>query len=106
MPKVYIPNEGPHNYSGAKSFGELVSCSAGQIDRWDLAQMHRILSSYIDDSQPQDYILLTSLTSLCSIICSMFACKHGRLNLLIYRDGTYLTRELFFKDASQNDKPK
>jgi len=48
------------------------------------------------EARPDDYILLTSLTSLCSIACSLFAHKFGRLNLLIFEEGEYLERTLTF----------
>lgn len=93
---VYIVNKGPHDYRDAERFGNLVFCTDGSLDRWDVAQMHRELSESMRDSVEDDYILLTSLTSLCSIACGVFARKHGRLNLLIFRDEKYVERTIVF----------
>lgn len=99
MPKVYVINAGPHDYSGAERFGELVFCTHGVVDKLDLSQMHRELSECMKDSEPTDFILLTSLTSLCSVACSIFSVRHHELHLLIYKSEDYVVRSLFF------DKP-
>ena len=84
MPKVYILNRAAHDFSDAERFGELVYCTEGSLDKTDLQQMYRELSYALRDSEACDYILLTSLTSLCSIACAIFATTHGGLNLLIH----------------------
>ena len=94
MKKVYIVNKGGHNYSPATEFGELVFCTEGLLDPFNVASMYRILSDSMKDSKPGDYILLTSLTVLCSVACAVFARKHGRLNLLLFRNGRYVERQL------------
>jgi len=93
---VYILNRGAHNYTDAERFGEIVFCTDGELDRYDTSQMYRKLSAAMEDSEEEDYILLTSLTSLCSIACSIFAHKHGCLNLLIHKDAGYVERKLVF----------
>lgn len=94
--RVYVVNRGGHDYSAAERFGELTYCSDGEMDKWDINQMYRQMSQALDDSDPNDYILLTSLTSLCSVACGVFAARHGRLNLLIYKDGDYVSRTVIF----------
>lgn len=94
MTRVYVVNRGGHDYSAAERFGELVYCSDGEMDKWDINQMYRQMSQALEDSVPEDYILLTSLTSLCSVACAVFAARHGRLNLLIFKDGAYVARTL------------
>lgn len=107
MNKVYVLNRGAHDYSEAEAFGELCFCTDGPLDKWDTNQMYRELSNSMEDSQQDDYILLTSLTSLCSIACSIFTHKHGRLNLLIHKDGTYIQRTLVFNHTrSDNSGPR
>lgn len=96
MPLVYILNKGGHNYSEAESFGDIVYCTDGNLDKFDTSQMYRELSASMADSDRGDYILLTSLTSLCSIACAIFAHKHACLNLLIHKDGKYRERKLVF----------
>lgn len=106
MLRVYVLNRGPHDYEHAEQFGELVFCTEGLLDRDDTSQMYRELLEAMQDSQQDDYILLTSLTSLCSIACSIFTYKHGRLNLLIYKDGTYIQRTLVFNNTRIDNDPR
>lgn len=95
--KVYITNNGGHDYSDAIRFGELVFCTHGSLPKDDSAQMFRELSDALYDSIAEDYILLTSLTSLCCIACAIFAVKHGRLNLLLYKGGIYVSRHIYLQ---------
>ena len=101
MAKVLVLNKGPHDYSDAEFFGDLVFCTEGSLKRDDIAQMYRELSPFIEQSAADDCILLTSLTSLCSVACAMFAARHGRLNLLIYDNGTYINKSIILdKDGN------
>lgn len=96
MSYVYVLNKGAHNYTDAERFGELIFCTDGTLDRYDTSQMYRELFAAMKDSMEDDYILLTSLTSLCSIACAIFTAKHGTLNLLIHKDAGYVERKLVF----------
>lgn len=99
MSKVFVLNKGPHDYSDAEFYGELVFCTEGSLDRDDTAQMYRVLTPYMNSSGPEDFILLTSLASLCAVASAMFAAKHGRLNLLIYNGDGYIERTLHLDDT-------
>lgn len=93
--KVYIPNKGLHDYTNAWSFGDLVFCTDGQVNRRDLHTMHSELSTAMDEAEEDDYILITGLTALCSIACGIFASRFGKLNLLIHEGGgRYLERSI------------
>lgn len=92
--KVYVPNKGTHDYTKAWDFGELVFCTDGVLNKRDLQTMHSALDKSMLDAQEDDFILLTSLTSLCSVACAVFAARFGKLNLLIFDDGEYLPRHL------------
>lgn len=95
---VFVPNKGPHDYSEAKKFGRLEYCTFGMVDRFDVAEMYREVESSMFDSDEKDYILLTSLTSLCVVACSIFVAKHKCLNLLIHNGQDYVLRELDFRE--------
>lgn len=95
MAKVYVLNRGPHSYTDAERFGELIYCTDGSLDKFDTAEMYRELVEALYDSLPEDYIVLGSLTSLCSVACAIFAAKHLRLNLLIHRPDGYTARSLY-----------
>lgn len=94
MPNVFVLNRGPHNYSDAEFYGELIFCTEGSLDRDDTAQMYRVLAPFLEQSEPDDLILLTSLASLCAVASAMFAAKHDRLNLLIYNGTSYIERTI------------
>lgn len=101
MPRVYVLNRGPHDYSDAELYGDLVYCTEGSLDRDDTSQMYRELLVFILESDPEDYILLTSLSSLCAVACAMFAARHHRLNLLIYKGDGYISKILHFDFADE-----
>lgn len=96
LPRVYVPNKSGHDYTNAWRFGDLIFCSDGYVNRKDIQSMYSELTKAMYKSEPSDYIMLTSLTSLCSIACSIFVHKHGVLNLLIFEDGEYISRTVQF----------
>lgn len=96
MNKVYITNDSGHDYSDAVRFGKLVYCTQGTLDKQDTAGMYRELSIAMDDSGPDDYIVLSGLTSLCSIACSMYSMRHGHINLLVFVRRAYTVRHINF----------
>jgi len=95
--RVYIVNRGAHDYSDAEHYGELIYCTEGMLGKYNTSQMAREFEDAFKDSSSEDYILLTSLTTLCSIATAMFAHQHGRLNLLIFKDDRYVVRRVVFK---------
>lgn len=105
MPRVYITNRGAHDYSAAERFGRLVYCTEGRLAKFNVSQMYREIQACMEDSDPEDYILVTSLTTLNSIASAYFALKHGRLNLLLHQPklgdkngGVYLERVVVFDE--------
>lgn len=110
MAKVYVTNRGGHDYQAAKKYGELVYCTEGSIPRYNTSNMYREIYKAMEASQPDDKILLTSLTTLNSVACGHFAHKHGRLNLLLFRaktdgaraGGEYLERTILFAQEEQH----
>ena len=96
MPKVYVLNRGAHDYSKASHFGTLVYVSDGMLAKLSTGVMFRMLQDAFKDSSPDDYILLSSLTTLCVVACSMFAVKHGKVNLLIFSGDDYISRQINF----------
>lgn len=92
--KVLVTNRSNHDLSKAEEFGELVYMSKGKLPRFGVNHMVRTFSTFINDSAPTDYILMTSLTVSCAIASALFAMKHNRLNFLLFKDGEYLKREV------------
>lgn len=103
MSKVYVTNKGGHDYSAARRWGPLVYMTEGQLSKYDTGQMFRECSEALANSEPDDWILLTSLTTLCSVACAIFAHRHGRLNLLIFRDDGYVERKIVFNGGNHKE---
>ena len=104
MPKVFILNRGSHDYSQAARFGELTYISDGMLDKLSTGVMFRILQEAFKNSCPEDYILLSSLTTLCSIATAMFSSMHGCVNLLIFHQDNYVVRRVSFSQLYKDCK--
>ena len=94
MPKVYIINKSAHNFSDAKKYGVATYLSEGLMNRYATTNIHRQFSKFLEKSKPEDYIVLCSLNVMNAIACSIFTRKHGTLNLLLYKKGKYVERNL------------
>jgi len=92
--KVFIVNKSSHDFSAAEEFGEIVFLSEGPMNRYAANNMHRQFSSIMKDSTSLDYIVPCSLNVMNSIACAIFAHKHGRLNILLFKGGEYIERNL------------
>lgn len=90
--RVYILNKGAHDYSGAEEFGELIFCTDGIVNKSDVNQMCLQLKEHLQDSAPDDLIMLSSLTSLCSVASALMGWMHGEVHWLIFQDGRYIER--------------
>ena len=94
---VYIVNKSAHDFSAAEKFGELVYITKGRLNRFAVNDMCRKTKQALEHSSPDDYIVPCSLNVLNAVACSVFARKHGRLNLLLFKDGDYLERNLILE---------
>lgn len=92
MRKVYIVNKSNHDFSPARNYGELVFLSEGPMNRYSTNNMMRVFTEKMKLSQGDDYIVPCSLNVMNSIACAIFAHKHGKLNLLLFREGSYIER--------------
>lgn len=95
---VFVPNKGGHDFSDALRYGELKFVTSGHIGKFSIGTMARNWAESLKESKEGDIILLSSLTTLSAIGCSMFARKHGCLNLLLFRNGQYIMRKLMIDD--------
>ena len=94
MRRVYVLNEGTHDYSGAEAFGEVVYCTEGLLPKRDINRLFLELDQTLSESNPKDLIMLSSLTSLCSVASAMMAAMHGEVHFLVYHDGRYYEETL------------
>lgn len=99
MAKVYVVNKGGHNYSDAKRFGELHFLSEGPISKFAVSKIYREFAMQLRESTPNDFILITGLTTMACIACACFSFLHkGKLNMLLYKNGKYVERRLMLSD--------
>jgi len=96
MPNVYIVNKSSHDFSSAEKFGKLIYLSSGSMNRYATNNMVRIFNDTLKNSKPDDYIVPCSLNIMNSIACAIFAAKHKRLNLLLFKSGHYVERNHVF----------
>ncbi len=99
MPRVYIVNRSAHDYSRAEAFGDLVYLSSGPMSRYEVNNMVRQFSEGLATSAPSDYLVMSGLAMMNSIACAIFTLKHHRLNLLLFKNGTYVERNVVFNDT-------
>lgn len=96
MPQVLVVNKSCHDFTAAEDFGTIKFMTEGALDRFNVSKMYRTFKPFIDNSSQEDYLLLTGMTVMNSIACAMFAAKHGRINLLIWKEkkggGIYLEK--------------
>lgn len=98
MPRVYIINRAGHDFSAAEKYGELSYLSEGEQNRFAVGGMYRKFAELIEFSHEDDYLLITSLTVMSTIAASMMGYKHGRLNLLLFKNGKYIERKLLLSE--------
>ena len=96
MSKVFVVNKSAHDFSEAEKYGELVFVTKGRLNRFNVNDMHRQAMEVLKQSEKGDYIVPCSLNILNSIVCSSFAVLHGRLNILLFKQGSYLERNIVF----------
>lgn len=93
---VWVINRSAHDYSGAERWGTVKCLTNGPINRYATGKIFRLLNEPLKGSKKDDYILLTGLTVMACIACSIFALRHKCLNLLIYRpaNNSYVERKM------------
>ena len=94
--RVYIVNRSSHDFSPAEKFGEITFLSEGPMNRYSTNNMHRVFSDVLIGSTKEDYIVPCALNVMNSIVCAIFAHLHGGLNLLLYKNGSYIERNHIF----------
>lgn len=92
MPKVYVINKSNHDFSEAEKYGEIIFLSEGSMNRYSTNHMMRIFYEKMKNSLKEDYLVPCSLNVMNAIASAIFASKHKTLNLLLYKDGTYIQR--------------
>lgn len=92
MKNVYIVNKSSHDFRPAEHYGNIIFLSEGSMNRYATNSMIRQFELSMVNSTEDDYIVPCSLNVMNSIACAIFAHKHGKLNLLLFKDGKYIER--------------
>jgi hypothetical protein len=101
QPKVYIPYKSYHNFNDAKRFGELVFCTDRMINREDVQYITRLVVAAMEGAEASDYIMISGLSVINSIMCGIFVGRFGRINFLMFNDDTqsYVSRKVVLTDV-------
>ena len=91
-PIVFIPNKSSHDFSDAHRFGDLVFLTVGTVKRYNTNSLYREMIDGLAGAEPQDYLLVSSLSILNLLAAAILSRKFGRLNLLLYCNGVYVER--------------
>lgn len=102
MPKVYIVNKSAHDFSAADKYGEVVFLSEGPMNRYSINNMMRQFTDRMKDSHEGDYLVPCSLNVMNSVASSILSFKHGKLNLLLFKEGNYIERNIVFEREVNN----
>jgi hypothetical protein len=97
--KVYIVNKSAHDFSQAEKFGKLIFMSEGRLNRYGTNDMVRKFTDAMRNSREEDFLLPCSLNTANIMAGAIFAMKHKRLNLLLYKPSTgeYIERVHIFE---------
>ena len=100
MAKVFVVNKSCHDFSKAESYGKIIFLTTGSVNRYATSAMFREFEKELKNSNPDDYILVSGMTIMSTIAGAMFARKHKRLNLLVWksRDKDYEEKIINMKD--------
>lgn len=98
MSNVYVVNKSAHDFSPAEQYGEVIFLSEGPMNRYSTNNMFRTFTDKLKGSKEDDYIVPCSLNVMNSIACAIFAHKHGKLNLLLFKEGSYIERNHVLED--------
>jgi hypothetical protein len=85
MNRVFVINKSCHDFSKAQAWGQLVYLTEGNLNRYNTSSMFRQFEEAIKSSSSTDYLLLSGMTIMSTLAAAMFAAKHHRLNLLIWK---------------------
>jgi hypothetical protein len=89
MSKVYILNDGGHDYSAATEFGELTFLNIPYNVMQDIPQAFTYLKNALKDAGPDDSLLIGGPASMNCIATAILAEWYGCVNFLLYKGDRY-----------------
>ena len=103
MPNAYICNKSHHDFRAVKSWGEPIFLTEGWLDMYDVGTMWRLIKPKLDRSNPEDFIVQTSLPILFSLATGIMVAKHGVVHILLFSKGEYVERTVSFLEYQDSD---
>lgn len=94
MPNVYVINRSGHDFHEAERYGKLIYLSEGSMSRYATARIYRQFAEILKHSKEDDFILTTGLSVMNCIATSIMTALHGKINLLLFKDGKYVCRTI------------
>ena len=105
--KVFVVAKGFHDWTRAKDYGEVIFLSDTPVNRTAISSMARkFLPILKEQSRREDFLVISGLSVMCSIACSIFAGLHNRLNLLLYDapSDRYILRAVVFGEEKEEEQ--
>ena len=98
MPTVWIVNKSNHSFEEAEQYGTVKFLSKGIMNRYAVNHMAREFEAALKDSAPDDFLVPCALNVMNIIAASILVTKHKKLNLLLFKKGVYMERNLVFEN--------
>lgn len=95
--KVFVVNKSSHDYSDAEQFGELHYLTEGRINLYDTSRILDSLWHTLKDSNKKNWLLQSGPTTVNVCAVAIMLELHGVVNLLIYKKGKYVPRNIYPK---------
>lgn len=82
--KVFIANEGHHDYTSAEKFGGLVSLTKGRPNIFSTDNLFASIAEGLKDAEPEDYLLMSGNMVPNGMAMSCLLKKFGTVNALVW----------------------
>lgn len=86
--KVYVSNYSGHDYKPATKYGQIIPLTVGNINPLQVDRLLFEILNILQDSTPDDYLVLSGHHVIVAIAVSILITLHGKVNLLIWNKNT------------------
>lgn len=99
-PRVFVTNEGRHDFSKAEQYGKIVYITEGDVPVYSIDRLFFNIKEKLFDLTENDFILLSGSNIICSITMAAAICISPVIKLLIFKakQEEYLIRKINLKD--------
>lgn len=84
MSKVFIANYSAHDYSSAEQYGEIHYITKGYVSFYSLDRVRVGITQNILKTSPDDYLLLSGTSLICTMAGMIWILIHGKINILTW----------------------